>query len=241
VATLVAIVLALVVKDTPEEAGFHNVHGSEADHKDTGIHGELKTVFWKVVSNKYVWIIAFGYSCTGAVRQSIDQWFPRYLMEVQHIDMKSAYFQWTGFLIPFVASAGSLLSGYISDRFFQSRRAPVAAGVYFVETIVILLAAQASTPLAIVVSFVAISFTANSTHSLLGPAAAMDIGGRRMAAFASGVIDSFQYLGAAIAMKLLGYVLDKSWDYYFYYMAPFGIIGCITMLTIAKRTSLKKE
>jgi len=242
VATLVAIVMWLVVKDTPEEAGFKDVHAGEADHADTGIHGELGIVFRTIVTNKVVWIIAAGYACTGAVRQTIDQWFPRYLMEVHHLDMQHPMFQWTGFLIPFVASAGSLLSGIISDRLFNGRRAPVAAGIYFIEVIVILLAAQASSTLAIVVAFVALSFTANSTHSLLGPAAAMDIGGRKMAAFASGVIDAFQYLGAALALKLLGYLLDhEGWSYYFYFMVPFGIIGCCLMLTIVKRTSLKKD
>ena len=240
VASLVAIVLAFVVKDTPEEAGFDGVHAGQADHEDTDIHGDLATVFRQVVTNPVVWIIALGYSCTGAVRQSIDQWFPRYLMEVRHLDMASPMFQWTGFLIPFVASAGSLISGIVSDRFFQGRRAPVAAGIYFIEVLVILAAAQAQSTLAIVVAFVAISFTANSTHSLLGPAAAMDIGGRKMAAFASGVIDAFQYLGASIALKFLGYFLDRSWTYYFYYMVPFGIIGGLLMLSIAKRTSLKK-
>jgi len=57
--------------------------------------------------------------------------------------------------------------------------------------------------------FVLVSFTVNSTHSLLGPAAAMDIGGRKAAAFASGCIDAFQYFGAALAIKGLGYALDK--------------------------------
>ena len=75
---------------------------------------------------------------------------------------------------------------------------------------------------------------------LLGPAAAMDIGGRKMAGFASGVIDSFQYFGASIALKALGWLLDLSWHYYFYYMAPFGLLGGFLMWTIAGRKSLKK-
>jgi OPA family glycerol-3-phosphate transporter-like MFS transporter len=182
-----------------------------------------------------VWIIALAYSCTGAVRQSVDQWFPRYLQEVQHLDMKAPQFQWTGFLIPVVASAGSLLSGFISDRFFQGRRAPVASGIYFIEVVVILLAAQAHSVNAVAISFIVIAFTVNSTHSLLGPAAAMDIGGRKMAGFASGVIDSFQYFGASVALKLLGWLLDKNWDYYFYFMAPFGIIGGLLMFSIRNK------
>jgi len=240
VATVMAIILALVVKDTPEEAGFHDVYAGEKDHAKADVHGDIKTVFYQIVSNPVVWIIAGAYACTGAVRQSVDQWFPRYLQEVQHVDLNSRAFQVTGFLIPFVASAGSLLSGVISDRMFQGRRAPVAMGIYFIEVAVILCAAQAHSTTAIVISFVAIAFTANSTHSLLGPAAAMDIGGRKMAGFASGLIDSFQYFGASIALKALGWLLDLSWHYYFYYMAPFGVIGGLLMWSISHRKSLKK-
>jgi OPA family glycerol-3-phosphate transporter-like MFS transporter len=232
VASLVAVMLALVVKDTPEEAGFAGVHAGEADHSDTDIHGEIATVFKRIVGNPLVWIIALAYACTGAVRQCIDQWFPRYFQEVYHLELSSARFQWLGFLIPFVASSGSLISGIISDRFFQGRRAPVAAWIYFIEVCVILVATQVRSLNWALVFFVLISFTANSTHSLLGPAAAMDIGGRKMAGFASGVIDSFQYFGASLALKVLGYFLDKSWDSYFYFMVPFGVIGGLLMFAI---------
>lgn len=240
VASVVAIVLALCVKDTPEECGYRNLFPGEADHADTNIHGQLSLVFKQIVSNPVVWIMAAAYACTGAVRQSIDQWFPRFFQEVHHLDMNGGKFQWLGFLIPFVASAGSLLSGWISDRFFHSRRAPVAAGVYVLEVCVLLAATQVKTVNWALVFFVLVSFTVNSTHSLLGPAAAMDIGGRKMAAFASGCIDAFQYFGAALAIKGLGYVLDaKGWGYYFYYLVPFGVVGGILMYSIAHRHSLK--
>jgi OPA family glycerol-3-phosphate transporter-like MFS transporter len=235
IATIVAILLAIIVKDTPERAGFEGVHAHEQDQDNVDVRSEIAVVFRKIVSNPAVWIIALAYSCTGAVRQCIDQWFPRYLQEVQHLDMNAPQFQWAGFLIPFVASAGSLLSGFISDRLFNGRRAPVAAGIYFIEVAVILMAAQARSVDAVVISFIVISFTVNSTHSLLGPAAAMDIGGRKMAGFASGVIDSFQYFGASIALKLLGWLLDKSWEYYFYFMAPFGVIGGLLMFSIRNK------
>jgi CheY-like chemotaxis protein len=152
------------------------------------------TVFFTIASNPVVWVVACAYACTGAVRQGIDQWFPRFMSEAYHVDFQSAQFQLIGFLIPFVASAGSLVSGYVSDTLFQGRRAPVAAGLYLIETAIILLAAQFHTANAAVVFLVLISFTANATHSILGTAAAMDIGGAKMAGFATGVIDSFQYI-----------------------------------------------
>jgi len=241
VATVVAAVLVFTVKDTPEECGYRNLFAGEADHADPDIHGRLGTVFWQVVSNPIVWVMALAYATTGAVRQSIDQWFPRFFQEVHHLDMTGAKFQWLGFLIPFAASVGSLLSGWISDRFFHSRRAPVAAIIYFAQIVVTLAATRVTTVNWALAFFVLIAFTVNSTHSLLGPAAAMDIGGRKMAAFASGVIDAFQYFGAALAIKGLGWVLDHwGWDFYFYYQIPFGVLGGLLMYSISRRKSLKK-
>jgi OPA family glycerol-3-phosphate transporter-like MFS transporter len=156
------------------------------------------------------------------------------------VDFKSAQFQLVGFLIPFVASAGSLISGYISDTIFQGRRAPVAAGLYFLETCIILLAAQFQSVNATIFFLVLISFTANATHSILGMAASMDIGGAKMAGFASGVIDSFQYFGGSLAGLVLGALLDRSWGSYFYFMAPFGVIGGLLMLSILGKASLAK-
>ena len=240
IAAVAAVALAIFVKDTPEEAGFHGIYKGESDHDDTDVHGEMAMVFKRIVTNKFVWIFAAAYSCTGAVRQTVDQWFPRYLQEVHHLDMKSATFQWVAFLIPFVASAGSLISGIVSDRFFGGRRAPVAMGIYVIELVVILIAAQMRSPMAIAVAFVAISFTVNSTHSLLGPAAAMDIGGRKMAAFASGCINSFQYVGAGVAIQVLGRVLDKTgYTYFFYYMIPFAVVGAVLMYSISHHSDLK--
>jgi MFS transporter, OPA family, glycerol-3-phosphate transporter len=223
ICALVAVGMALTVKETPEEAGFHGVIPDDAP--DTDVRAQFGLVIRTIVNNPAVWITAGAYACTGAVRQAVDQWFPRYMQDLYNVDMKSAGFQFLAFLIPFVASLGSLISGYLSDTVFKGRRAPVAAALYFLETMIILLAAQFHSANAAIVFLVLISFTANSTHSILGTAAAMDIGGRRMAGFASGVIDSFQYFGGSLAGWYLGQLLDKSLGNYFYFMAPFGLIG----------------
>jgi sugar phosphate permease len=194
-----------------------------------------------IVRNPAVWIVAAAYACTGAVRQPVDQWFPRYMQEVYHTSMASAQFQFLAFLIPLVASTGSLLSGYVSDKLFAGARAPIAAVLYLVEAFIVFAAAQSHTANAAVFYFILVSFTCNSTHSILGTAAAMDIGGRKMTGFASGLIDSFQYFGSSIGLWLLGRILDRwTWHYYFYYMVPFGVIGFLLMLlgakTIARRS-----
>jgi MFS transporter, OPA family, glycerol-3-phosphate transporter len=238
ITAVIALVMALNVKDTPHQAGFPPIEPETTGTND--VQTKLSVVLKTIATNPVVWIIALAYGCTGAVRQGIDQWFPRFMQEAHHVELKSAQFQALVYLIPAVATLGSLVSGYVSDLFFNGRRAPVAAALYFLETAIILAAAQFSSVNSAIVFLVLIAFTANSTHSILGTAAAMDIGGAKMAGFASGLIDSFQYFGGSLAGFFLGALLDKSWGSYFYFMAPFGLIGGCLMLTIIGRISLAK-
>jgi OPA family glycerol-3-phosphate transporter-like MFS transporter len=154
------------------------------------------------------------------------------MQEAHNTGLKTSLFQLLAFLIPIAGSAGSLLSGYISDKLFKGARSPVAAGLYLIEICIVAFAAFfANSPERAVFFLVALSFTANATHSILGTAAAMDIGGRKMTGFASGVIDSFQYFGATIGLWGLGHLLDRyGWKAYFPYMIPFGIIGFCLMI-----------
>jgi len=67
--------LYLVVKDTPEECGYKNLFPARRITPVRDVHGKIGEVFKEIVTNPLVWIIAFTYACTGAVRQSIDQCF----------------------------------------------------------------------------------------------------------------------------------------------------------------------
>ena len=83
-----------------------------------------------------------------------------------------------------------------------------------------------------------IAITANSTHSIVGAAAPMDIGGKKMAGFAAGVIDSFQYYGAAIGLFVTGRMLsvsDGNYTYWFGIMTCFAFFGGCAMLSLLLR------
>lgn len=282
VCAVMAVMMAIFTKNTPEEAGWKGVIHDDDPGKDEPAP-PLREVLWKIVGNKTVWIVAAAYFCTGVVRQGVDQWFPQYLEQVHNVSKTSSLFKTEGFLIAFVAVLGSLVAGYISDVFFKGRRAPVAAVLYLIETGVIVVSALAITkyvpadalhpPASLVkmapgssampsapppllppahilgydipteylacLALLAISFTANSTHSLLGTAAAMDIGGRKMAGFASGVIDSFQYIGGGLSGLAVGWLLkNHGWGSWLYALAPFGLLGGILMIFLTVRTSI---
>ncbi|HSV15071.1 MAG TPA: MFS transporter, partial [Tepidisphaeraceae bacterium] len=201
-------------------------------YDERATRADIQVALRTIVRNPAVWIVAAAYACTGAVRNPIDSWFARYMQEAQHTSDTSSLFQVLAFLIPCAGSAGSLLSGYISDKLFAGARSPIAAALYGIETCFVALAVFfVKSPQSAVFFLVALSFTANATHSILGTAAAMDIGGRKMTGFASGLIDSFQYFGATLGLWALGHLLDRyGWRALFPYMIPFGVIGFLLMV-----------
>lgn len=247
-----AIFMAWAAKQTPDEAGYPDVIKDEIDNS-AGVTVSLKESFKTIFTHPLVWFYAAAYACTGAVRQSSDQIAILYFKEELGFDMKTnipAAAKITLSLMPMVAVLGSFLSGWVSDRFFKGHRSPVAMALYFFEALVI--ASAALVLLSGVVGpttrgiflgclfLVLISFTANSTHSIVGAAAPMDIGGKKMAGFAAGVIDSFQYYGGAISLSITGRVLDatkEQFGYTFWYalMSGFGVLGGLAMFAVIRK------
>ncbi len=246
VVAAVATLVAFVVRDTPDQAGYH-VHAEEKEG-EAGVYVSLKEAFGTIVRHPLVWFYALAYACTGAVRHGSDHLAVLYFVDELKLSRQAAAVQWTLQLMPLVAVVGAFSAGIISDKLFKGHRSPVAMGMYFLETVIIIAAVClvrtagiASVGLSCAF-LVLISLTANSTHSIIGTAAAMDVGGRRMAGFASGVIDSFQYFGAGIALPLMGMLLDKfGWSAWFPAMAGFGCLGGCAMLVVMRKQGLLRR
>jgi MFS transporter, OPA family, glycerol-3-phosphate transporter len=252
VTLVVAIFMSFAAKPSPDEAGHPGVIVDELDNS-AGVTVSLKESFRTIFTHPLVWFYACAYACTGAVRTSSDQLAILYFQDQLGMDMKTnipATVAWTLAIMPMAAVAGSLASGWVSDKFCKGHRSPVAMTLYFLEAVVIGVAAVllmkgmvSPTPAGILTGcsiLIMISLTANSTHSIVGAAAPMDIGGKKMAGFAAGVIDSFQYYGGAISLFLTGRVIDATkeehgWLFWYVIMAGFGILGGIAMLLVMRK------
>lgn len=253
-----AIFMTLAVKQSPDEAGYPDVIEDELDNS-AGVTVSLKESFKTIFTHPLVWFYAAAYACTGAVRTSSDQLAILYFQDQLGMNMKTAIpaaVAWTLAAMPMAAVAGSLASGWVSDKFFKGHRSPVAMTLYFLEAVVISFAAfllvqglVGPTPAGILVGcgiLIMIALTANSTHSIVGAAAPMDIGGKKMAGFAAGVIDSFQYYGAALSLLITGRVLDATkeqhgWLFWYVIMAGFGVLGGIAMLLVMLKQKRMKN
>lgn len=239
----VILILAwLNVKNHPEEAGYVIEH--EEDAHQAKPQERLATLFVlkTIVKNPLIWINAGAYFCTGFVRRGYDYWWVKYLFEDWHVDKSMQIFKTLAWLLPLSGFMGSFGSGWISDTLFKGRRSPVAAVLYGIETLVILgsflalgpYKATLGGPVVAAISLFLISLTCNSSHSIIGTAAVMDIGGRKMSGFALGVVNSFQYWGAMLAGWFVGGLIDKhGWSALFASMIPFSALGMVLMASLA--------
>lgn len=244
---LIAVVMAFAVKEEPAQAGYPNVIVDELDNT-LGTRASLKDSFATIFRHPLIWFYAAAYASTGAVRHSSDQMSVMFFKEHLLIDMNSKPLSVmiTLNLMTAMAIIGSIGAGIISDKVFKGARSPVAMGLYFIEAIVISAASIAMFSgwikpglLGVFLGgmfLVLTSLTVNSTHSIVGAAAPMDIGGKKMAGFAAGVIDSFQYYGSALSLFIFGKMFATyGWAAWYPLMVLFALSGGTCMLMVMRK------
>lgn len=230
----------------PSQAGY-----ADFDVGD-GTAGDNTPVNWKYLlqrlTTRVMLFLAAAEFCTGFVRQGLLLYYAEYMREVHHIDKSSALFWWGGFGITLGGVVGSLSCGWLSDKLFQSRRAPVACIFYIGQVFALLMLGFASGP---VVAAFLVGFSCMfifGIHGMLSGTASIDFGGRKAAATATGMLDGVQYLASGLTGFGLGWVLKTyGWDgvpyvagqtnpanasVWVFCIIPFSIIGAILMSCI---------
>ncbi len=223
----------LGIEEKAEDMGFEPV---EIARKSNGLRDTISTI----LKNKKIWIVAFGLFGLNIVRYGFLAWAPTYFFEVQKAPISLAAYK--TIIFPLAGSLGSLSAGWISDKFFQSKRAPVAIFMLSILILAIWFFPQIPTTswfLSLIILGI-IGFTTYGPHMLLVTAFPMDLGTKEMASSATGFIDGWGYIGAALTGVGTGYLLDHfSWDFAFYFWLFGAIIALILMLIFWYSENLK--
>jgi sugar phosphate permease len=156
-----------------------------------------------VVSVVAMGLIYFGFKF---LRYALDSWSALILGEHFGLSTSAAAyfstaFDWVGFL-------GVLVAGYWSDRIPGARRTPVI----FLMTCGCLAATTAmwmiglTSPVLFILLLGLVGFMAMGPDSLLSGAGAMDVGSRRQAAVAAGVINGLGSIGPILQEPAIGWL-----------------------------------
>jgi sugar phosphate permease len=154
---------------------------------------------------------------------------------VDHLKYSLQLSGYVSSLYELVGITGAVLAGYLSDRFMQSRRAPVAAAMLCGLGIVMLIQ-PALTRFGFIGTAVAISLAGMLSYgpdTLLSGAGAQDIGEAKAAATASGLVDGIGHLGALISPYLVVLVSERyGWDRLFLIFAGVAFVAGAVLLPI---------
>jgi OPA family glycerol-3-phosphate transporter-like MFS transporter len=226
------VVCFLVVRNAPEDAGLAPLDTQDATSGDTEAI-TLAYVARKIFTNPITITIAAAEFCTGLVRKGFEEWFPRYMQEVQHLQLDSPVFKKNAIAIVGAAIGGAFVAGYASDVLFKHRRPPVAFIGYVLQIVSLAIVWKAPSVDWVVAAFVLNSFAISIVHSMLSGTASMDFGGKRAAGTAAGMFDGMQYMGGSLMGAGGGALIEHyGWGVWAPSMIGFSVIGAILMTTI---------
>lgn len=232
------LIEAFVLKDKPSEAGFDDFDTGDASSGDDAPQPPILEVVKKMFSNKVIMTIALVEFCTGVIRNGVMHWYRILGKEKMAAGMAEGW-KYTsdnwGLMLMVAGVIGGMFAGIVSDKLFQSRRAPAAGFLYATAAVATLLMIPTLNGSGWALGFLVflMSICVIGTHGLLSGTATMDFGGRKGAATAVGLIDGFVYLGTGFQSLALGYITTQmGWFWWPVFMAPFGVAGFVMLTTI---------
>jgi OPA family glycerol-3-phosphate transporter-like MFS transporter/OPA family sugar phosphate sensor protein UhpC-like MFS transporter len=118
IAVVMAILLLVFLRDTPESVGLPEVEGTGAarGEADERFRQLLRD---RVFSNPYIWLFSVANFFVYILRYSVADWGPTLLKEFKGLDVTHGAWLTAGFEI--AGLPGILTAGWITDRFFGGR------------------------------------------------------------------------------------------------------------------------
>lgn len=208
----------LGAKDTPEPADLPS--GMQIDPVELRADRTSWIVFAALLRKPSLWMISVSYFFLELCRYALMFWLPLYMVNRLRYSLEASGY--LSSLYELIGIVGAVLAGYISDRFNQSRRAPVST-IMLCGFAIVLLAEPALTSFGFIGTAAAISLAgifSFGPDTLLSGAGAQDIGEPKAAATASGLVDGIGHLGAIFSPYVVVYVSEHyGWDRLFFLLA----------------------
>lgn len=226
--------MLLWLKDTPSQAGFEDFDTGEGRLSAGGGREPIKTVFAKIITHPVLMVVCMIEFCSGILRNGIMQWYPIMAKEVGFYKTFYITKNW-GLVLLLCGVVGATLTGWASDRFFQSRRAPMAGILYVIMGVACaVMAVTLGSGLWIpAIMTLALSMSVIGVHGILSGTATADFAGTRNTGAAVGIVDGMVYLGTGLQSIVIGSLVPTgasavdpaNWVIWPVFLVPFGVIG----------------
>jgi len=209
VLSLVWLIVYFHQANRPEDKGLPPVV-DPAEAQPVDGEAEAPVVRWDAQVWITVLLVGGAYFGMKFIRYALDSWAPYFLARNFGLADDDAGYVSTIFGI--CGIVGVVASGYASDRFFAGRRALLAflliLGVVGATIAMVTVGTQSALAFAVCIGL--IGFTLYGPDALLTGAGAMDIGGKRGAVRAAGIISGLGSAGSVVQELLIGKLYTQS-------------------------------
>ncbi len=214
IAALLALGVHFLLEDTPQSRGLPPIEQYKNDYPSDYTEAAERTlsfrqiIFGYVLPNRYLWAIAAAHVFCYFVRYGVENWIPTYFETAKGYSFKESSVAWS--LYEWAAIPGTIACGWISDRWFRSKRAP-ATILFMALTLIAVLVywLNAHGPLWIdYAALIAIGFLIYGPIMMIG-LQSLDLVPKKAAGTAAGFTGFFGYVfGSAISGVGVGWLAD---------------------------------
>jgi sugar phosphate permease len=200
-----------------------------------------ESLYWTLY-NPTLWLLGLSLGLLNACRYGFLDWGLAHLMETQNVRVDNAALKF--FVIAIGAAAGSYLAGWMTDRFFGSRRAPMICMLMALLGCLCLVydSVVRHSPAGTMLLLVVIGFCIYGPQVLLVGTAPADLAHRGTSAAAAGFVNFMGYMGAATGDVVTGYFSAEEhggWQIAIYIWAGWAFAGAVVTAVLWNTTSRK--
>ncbi|MGE3955048.1 MAG: phosphoglycerate transporter protein PgtP [Parachlamydiales bacterium] len=233
------------LRDTPQSLGLPSIEeysGEESQEVAKEHERELsvKEILFKyVLSNRYIWLLAFASFFVYVVRQAVNDWTPTYLMQSQGYGTTLSGLFVTMFEVG--GLCGSLAAGWLSDLVFRGRRGPVNVffGLGIVGSVAAFYFLSGLAPWIGLASMFCMGFFIFGPQMMIGMAAA-ELSHKKAVATATGFAGFFAYIGASVAGAPIA-AIQGAWGWGGYFLTVAACSALVVALLLPTWSARRRE
>lgn len=247
VLSIVMFLFFIFQRNSPEECGLPPANRSISRLGDVNNNSRNEPVgvissIIQVLTNKIAMVFGLAYFCIKPTRYAILFWGPKFVYETHGTSVGESSLICSMF--EFSGPIGAFLAGYLSDRMFHTRRAPICV-IFLIFLSLSLFFFHPLTSLASVghtflyMLLFAIGIFTFGPDTLLSGAAAMDCGTQKGAGTLTGFVNGCGSISAIAGGSLPGIIaIYYGWDGVFFAL---GLASTFAALLLATQWNTKPK
>ncbi|MDR0292139.1 MAG: MFS transporter [Elusimicrobium sp.] len=199
--------------DKPSNLGLPDIETHSGSVAPTRAE-KAEMPYWEVLKkyvlkNPYLWSLAIAYVFIYYIRFVTLDWATIFLGEVKNMDKNSLPFLYS--IMPLIGTFGGIFSGWLADKFFNGRCAPVNIIFLFILIFAVYAFYLYSGPEHILLTAVllgAVGFFVDGPQNLAGGVQVSRITVKESVAAACGFSGMFGYFGATLSGRGAAYIIS---------------------------------